>query len=80
MEPNAQNPNGVKVSQEVFDGLEFIRRSGATNMLDRPMVLRLAHEWDFQATAEWIEGNDLRTYGQLIFNGPIVGTPQEAKP
>ena len=64
--------NGVEISREVFEGLEFIRQSGATNMLDRPTVLQLAREWEFDATADWIESVDRRTYGELIFKGPIV--------
>jgi hypothetical protein len=62
----------VQITQAVFDGLEFIRRSGATNMLDRPMVLRLAREWDFTATADWIARVDMATYARLIFQGPDV--------
>lgn len=67
-EPNTR----VQITKAVFDGLEFIRRSGATNMLDRPMVLNLAREWNFTETADWIEGVDTRTYGRLIFQGPEV--------
>lgn len=62
----------VKISRAVFDGLEFIRRSGATNMLDRPTVLHLAREWDFTESAEWIERVDTGTYGRLILYGPDV--------
>lgn len=64
--------DGVEISQQVFDGLEFIRQSGVTNMLDRPMVLELAKEWGFEATADWIERVDTRTYAGLIFKGPRV--------
>lgn len=64
--------NGVEVSREVFEGLEFIRRSGATNMLDRRTVLHLAKEWGFDATAQWIETAARSTYAGLIFNGPRV--------
>ena len=32
----------VPVSMEVFDGIEAVRRSGLTNMLDRPTVAILA--------------------------------------
>lgn len=64
--------HGVEVSKEVFEGLEFIRQSGVTNMLDRPTVLQLAREWEFEATADWIESVGTRTYAELIFKGPIV--------
>lgn len=67
-----EQQNGVEITQDVYEGLEFIRQSGVTNMLDRPMVLQLAREWEFEATADWIESVDTRTYGELIFKGPIV--------
>lgn len=73
MEQEQQESNTrVQITKAVFDGLEFIRRSGATNMLDRPMVLKLAQEWDFAETAAWIERVDTGTYGRLIFKGPDV--------
>jgi hypothetical protein len=62
----------VPIPKAAFDGLEFIRQSGATNMLDRPMVLNLAWEWDFTETANWIESVGTATYAQLIFQGPEV--------
>lgn len=67
-----EQQNGVEITRYVYEGLEFIRQSGVTNMLDRPMVLQLAKEWEFKATADWIESVDTRTYGELIFKGPIV--------
>lgn len=73
-----QTLTGVKISQAVFAGFEFIRASGATNMLDRSMVLALAREWGFDETADWIENADRKTYGDLIFKGPIV-IDQEAE-
>lgn len=66
------NENGVEITREVFEGLEFIRRSGVTNMLDRPTVLELAREWGFDETAQWLEEADRKTYADLIFNGPNV--------
>lgn len=72
MEKQPETNTRVQITKAVFDGLEFIRRSGATNMLDRPMVLHLAREWDFSETADWIESVDTATYGRLIFQGPEV--------
>lgn len=72
MEKQPETIHRVQITKAVFDGLEFIRRSGATNMLDRPMVLNLAREWDFTETADWIESVDTGTYGRLIFQGPDV--------
>jgi hypothetical protein len=62
----------VQITQAVYEGLEFIRRSGVTNMLDRPMVLNLAKEWGLNDTADWIESVDTGTYGRLIILGPDV--------
>lgn len=62
----------VPIPKAAFHGLEFIRQSGATNMLDRPMVLNLAWEWDFPETANWIENVGTATYARLIFQGPEV--------
>ena len=72
MENEQNNTNRVQISHAVFDGLEFVRRSGITNMLDRKTVLELAREWDFTETAEWIESVDSGTYGRLIFQGPDI--------
>ena len=62
----------VIIEKSVYEGLEFIRRSGVTNMLDRPMVLNLAKEWGLNDTADWIESVDTGTYGRLILQGPDV--------
>lgn len=72
MEKQQETTPRVQITKEAFEGLEFIRRSGATNMLDRPMVLNLAREWDLTETAAWIERVDTGTYGRLIFQGPEV--------
>ena len=45
----------VSVPKTVLDGLEAVRRSGLTNMLDRPVVARLAKEFGFEEAARWIE-------------------------
>lgn len=72
MEQSPESSKKVKVTKAVMDGIEAIRTSGATNMLDRPTVQLLAWEWGFEATAEWLELIDSRTYGRLIFQGPDV--------
>jgi hypothetical protein len=59
---------GVRVSREVFDGIEAVRQSGATNMLDRPKVAELAEAMGFEASARWVrENRDL--YAQAVFEG-----------
>jgi len=72
MEKNPETNTRVRITKAVVDGLEFIRRSGVTNMLDRSMVLNLAREWDLNDTADWIESVDTGTYGRLILLGPDV--------
>lgn len=72
MEHETNNDNRIRISQSVFDGLEEIRQSGITNMLDRPEVLNLAREWNLDDAADWIESVDHGTYGRLIMYGPDV--------
>lgn len=75
---NERQPNSkVTITKAVFDGLEFIRQSGVTNMLNKSTVLELAREWEFHDTADWIENADTRTYAQLIFHGPEVVTDSD---
>ena len=58
----------VEVSRAVLDGLEAVRQSGLTNMLDRPVVAGLAREFGFEEAARWIEGHRSR-YAEGIFKG-----------
>ena len=58
----------VKVPKAVLDGLEAVRRSGLTNMLDRPVVAELAEEFGFEETARWIKTRR-REYAVGIFHG-----------
>ena len=58
----------IRVSQEVFDGIEAVRRSGLTNMLDYPVVAEIAEEMGFEESARWVrEHRDL--YSQAVFRG-----------
>jgi len=38
-----------------WQGIEVVRLSGATNMLDRPVVVRIAGELGFPEAARWFE-------------------------
>ena len=58
----------VKVPKAVLDGLEAVRRSGLTNMLDRPVVAELAEEFGFEEAAHWIRTRR-RDYAAGIFHG-----------
>lgn len=59
----------VIVSQAAFDGLEYIRQSGLTNMLAMNVVHDLAEDFDFEETAMWIEEAPNGLYTRGIFNG-----------
>src|SRR5690554_3347191 len=72
MEHQPDSNSSVQITRPVFDGLEVIRQSGATNMLDRPVVLELAREWGLTDLADWIERVDTGTYGQLIIQGADI--------
>jgi hypothetical protein len=56
------------VPRAVFDGLEAVRRSGATNMLDRPKVAELAEEFGYAEAAAWVR-EDRGRYAVVVFNG-----------
>ena len=50
-------------------------QSGATNMLDRPVVANLAEQMGFDASARWVrEHRDL--YSRAIFHGFRVVDPE----
>jgi len=60
--------SAVQVSAAVFAGLEAVRRSGLTNMLDLPAVARIAEEMGFEESASWVHAHrDL--YARAIFHG-----------
>lgn len=58
----------VRVSAEVMEGLEAVRQSGRTNMLDAPRVIELAFEMGHYAAALWVRENR-REYAEAIFKG-----------
>lgn len=67
----------VRVPAEVLAGLEEVRRSGETNMFDRPAVQVLANRNGAFSTVIWIEENkDL--YARGIFEGfePVDATEE----
>lgn len=58
----------VSAPVDVLEGLEAIRLSGRTNMLDVTRVIELALDMDHYATALWVQENsDL--YARGIFTG-----------
>jgi len=58
----------IRVEKEVLDGLEAVRKSGKTNMFDRPKVIELAKALGYPETAEWVEKNREK-YSEGIFKG-----------
>jgi len=62
------NVSKIRVPKNVLDGLEAVRQSGLTNMLDRPVVARLAEEMGFEDAAEWVETHR-KEYAEGIFRG-----------
>jgi len=58
----------VRVPKAVLDGLEAVRRSGLTNMLDRPVVAELAREFGFEKAARWIKTHR-REFAEGLFHG-----------
>lgn len=58
----------VKVTAGVLQGLEAVRISGATNMLDRPAVALLAEEMGFAEAALWVREHR-GEYARGVFNG-----------
>jgi hypothetical protein len=62
------NERRVPVTRDVFEGIEAVRRSGLTNMLDRPRVAEIAEEMGFEQSAQWVRKNR-GLYARAIFNG-----------
>lgn len=58
----------VKVPQKVYDGIEAVRKSGLTNMLDRNAVQTLCDKMKFYDAVIRIGDNE-REYARAIFEG-----------
>lgn len=58
----------IKVPKIVFEGIESVRVSGATNMLDVPAVIRYAKVLGYPETASWIRENS-KAYVNGVFMG-----------
>jgi len=58
----------VKIPQKVFDGIEAVRQSGLTNMLDRNYVQVLCDKMGFYEAVIWIEDNK-KEHARAIFEG-----------
>ena len=58
----------IAVPAEVLEGLEAVRLSGETNMLDAPRVIELAIEMGYPEAGFWVHENR-RSYAEGIFRG-----------
>jgi hypothetical protein len=61
----------VPIPQNVLNGIEAIRLGGQTNMLDYPVVIRIARETGHPATADWITAH-LSLYSAGVFRGFVA--------
>lgn len=61
----------IKLSKEVFEGIEEVRQSGLTNMLDRSIVIQLCEKFGYPESASWIKEHKSE-YIRLVFEGPEV--------
>lgn len=69
--------NKIEVPAEVLTGLEAVRLSGKTNMLDAPKVIELAFGMGHVEAAFWVYENR-SLYAQGIFQGfASVASPNE---
>lgn len=67
----------VRVPAFVLRALEAVRESGATNMLDRPLVIEIARAFGADEAADWIEVHRSE-YAEGIFRGFISETDGDA--
>ncbi len=68
-------PAPVTVPAAVWHGLEAVKDSGTTNMLDRPAVIKIAEFLGFHETARWIEGHHGQ-YSEGLFRGFVVDSEE----
>jgi hypothetical protein len=64
-------PVRIPVPALVWQGIDAVRLSGLTNMLDRPEVVRIARELDFPESARWIETHP-KEYAEGVFRSFVV--------
>ena len=70
----------IEVPAEALAGLEAVRLSGKTNMLDAPRVIELAFEMGHAEAAFWVHDNR-GLYAHGIFQGfAAVESPNECAP
>jgi len=70
-------PARIPIPALVWQGIDAVRLSGLTNMLDRPVVARLAGKLGWPDAARWIEEHP-KEYAEGVFRGFVVD-PQGGK-
>ena len=58
----------IPITKAVFEGLEAVRLSGVTNMLDRPRVTEILDQMGLDEAAEWVR-NHKSEYSHGVFQG-----------
>ena len=58
----------VPVTRVIFEGIEAVRLSGLTNMLDRAAVIEIAEDMGYEESARWVRENR-GEYARAIFQG-----------
>ena len=58
----------VPVTRAIFEGIEAVRLSGLTNMLDRAAVIEIAEGMGYEESARWLRENR-GEYARAIFQG-----------
>lgn len=58
----------VKAPQDVIAGIEAVRQTGRTNMMDRLAVQYIANELELYSLVVWLEDNP-GGYGRGLFEG-----------
>ena len=60
----------IKVSQEIFEGLDAVRESGLVNMFDKRGVAKIAKTMGYDETVEWLKSEEGKSlYSQGIMEG-----------
>jgi hypothetical protein len=60
----------VKIPTDVMRGIEAVRKSGRTNMLDRPAVAAIALDLGHAEAAFWLDDPaNRKTYAEGVFRG-----------
>ena len=67
----------VVVPQDVFQGIDAVRKSGVTNMLDRSEVANWAAKMGYAEATEWIMKSS-EAYSRGVFSG-FVPTSAESQ-